>query len=376
MRVNNRAHLCISVRAVVCSDPAVRCKRGWAWLSSSQWLGCFVDNSCIGGGMAFHLRIALLAILLAGSIATAQEKTRIYLGASSKTLGYSPIWVATKKGFFEQQGLDVELVLLRGMPMTVQALAAGSLHFGSGGPEPYIEAAERGLDFMITGGVINGTAQFIIAGKNYKSYEDLRGATFGTASLTGGTITALREALKVKGLEYPRDYKLLIVAGGSSANLAALQSGQIAATTVAVPLNYAAEEAGFNIIGRIIDGVPNFQTNVIATRRSWAEKNRPLTVGFMKGVVQALRWLHENKEPAIEFLSREIPLKPIHARKGWEFYTQNGLWPPDGAVTLEGMKYNIRIYADQTGVKGPLPAPAKFVDQSYLYEAVRELTKQ
>jgi hypothetical protein len=96
----------------------------------------------------------------------------------------------------------------------------------------------------------------------------------------------------------------------------------------------------------------------------------------MKGVVQALRWLHDNKEPAIEFLSRELQLKPTHARKGWEFYTQNHLWPADGEVTLEGMKYNIRIYADQTGMKGPLPDPAKFVDQSYLSEALRELPKQ
>jgi hypothetical protein len=63
-------------------------------------------------------------------------------------------------------------------------------------------------------------------------------------------------------------------------------------------------------------------------------------------------------------------------RKGWEFYTQNHLWPADGEVTLEGMKYNIRIYADQTGMKGPLPDPAKFVDQSYLSEALRELPKQ
>jgi ABC-type nitrate/sulfonate/bicarbonate transport system substrate-binding protein len=88
--------------------------------------------------MVFHLRfeIMLLAIVLVVSTSMAQEKTKIYLGASSKTLGYSPLWVATKKGFFEQQGLDVQLVLLRGMPMTVQALAAGSLHFGSGGPEP------------------------------------------------------------------------------------------------------------------------------------------------------------------------------------------------------------------------------------------------
>ena len=216
----------------------------------------------------FRIAVALIVCVVVSSPVVAQEKPKIFLGASSKTLGYSPLWVATKKGFFEQQGLDIQLLLLRGMPMTVQALAAGSLHFGSGGPEPYIEASERGLDFVITGGVINGTAQFIVAGKNYQTYEDLRGATFGTASLTGGTITALREALKVKGLEYPRDYKLLVIAGGSSANLAALQSGQIAATTVAVPLNYAAEESGFNIIGRIIDGVPNFQTNVIVTKRS------------------------------------------------------------------------------------------------------------
>src|SRR5687767_2140973 len=98
--------------------------------------------------MVFHVRIVLILLAIAPVVSTsmAQEKTRIFLGASSKTLGYSPLWVATKKGFFEQQGLDVELVLLRGMPMTVQALTPGSLHFGSGGPEPYIEATERGLD--------------------------------------------------------------------------------------------------------------------------------------------------------------------------------------------------------------------------------------
>jgi NitT/TauT family transport system substrate-binding protein len=194
--------------------------------------------------------------------------------------------------------------------------------------------------------------------------------------LTGGTITVLREALKLKGLEYPRDYKLLIIAGGSATNLAALQSGQISATTVAVPLNYAAEEAGFNIVGKLSDGVPYFQTNVIATRRSWAEKNRPLMVRFMRAMVQSLRWLHENKDAAIDFLAKEMQLKPVHARKGWEFYTENRFWPPDGEVTMEGLKYNIRIYADQTGVKGRLPEPAKYVDSSYLNEALTGLGKR
>jgi NitT/TauT family transport system substrate-binding protein len=324
--------------------------------------------------------ISLFALLLSNwpfvGDALGQEKPKIFLGASSKTLGYSPLWVASKKGFFEQQGLDVQLVLLRGVPMTVQALAANSLHFGSGGPEPYIEASERGLDFIVTGGIINGIAQFLIAGKNFKTWEDLRGATFGTASLTGGTITALREALKLRGLEYPRDYKLLIVAGGSSANLAALQSGQIAATTVAVPLNYAAEESGLNVIGRLSEGIADFQTNAFIARRSWAEKNRPVMVRFMKAMVLTYRWMFENRDAAVDFLANEMKLKPAHARKGWEFYTQNRFWPPDGDVTMEGLKANIRIYAEQTGAKGPLPDAAKYVDRSFLLEALKELEKR
>ena len=324
----------------------------------------------------FSILVALLASALHVPLAYGQEKPKIFLGASSKTLGYSPLWVATKKGFFDQQGFDVQLVLLRGVPMTLQALAPGSLHFGSGGPEPYIEASERGLDFVVTGGIINGIAQFLIAAKNYKTYEDLRGATFGTASLTGGTITALREALKLKGLEYPRDYKLLVIAGGSSANLAALQSGQIAATTVAVPLNFAAEESGLNVIGRLSEGIAHFQTNALVARRSWAEKNRPLMVRFMKAMVLTFRWMFENRDATVEFLSKEMQLKPVHARKGWEFYTQNRFWPPDGDVTMEGMKNNIRIYAEQTGAKGPLPDASKYVDQSYLREALKEIDKR
>jgi hypothetical protein len=43
---------------------------------------------------------------------------------------------------------------------------------------------------------------------------------------------------------------------------------------------------------------------------------------------------------------------------------------------MEGLKYNIRIYADQTGVKGPLPEAAKYVDQSYLNEALAGLGKR
>lgn len=326
--------------------------------------------------ICFRVAVVLLVLSLVSSPVTGQEKVKFYVGASSKTLGYSPLWVGVKKGFFDQQGLDAQLLLLRGTPMTVQAMAGASLQVGSGGPEAFIEASERGLDLVMIGGIINGLTHFIMAGKKYKTYEDLRGATFGASSLTSGTVIALKQALKIRGLEYPRDYKILVIAGGSASNLAALQSGQIAATTVALPLNYLAEESGFNVIGRLSDAVPDYQQTALATKRSWAEKNRPLMIRFMKGMVLANRWLFENKEAAIDFLTAEMQLKPNHARKGWEYYTQNRIWHPDGDLNLEGMKYNIRIYAEQSGIKGPAPNVAKFIDQSYLYEALKELNRR
>jgi len=139
-----------------------------------------------------RIGIALLACGLISSAVRAQEKPKFFVGASSKTLGYSPLWVGVKKGIFDQQGLDTQLLLLRGTPMTVQAMAGASLNVGSGGPEAFIEASERGLDLTMIGGIINGLTHFIMAGKKYKTYEDLRGGTFGASSLTSGTVIALK----------------------------------------------------------------------------------------------------------------------------------------------------------------------------------------
>jgi ABC-type nitrate/sulfonate/bicarbonate transport system substrate-binding protein len=316
--------------------------------------------------------IVFSLLVVATSAASAQEKVQFPIGASSKTLGYSPLWVASKQGFFDQQGLEGQVVLLHGTPQAVQALIGGSLYVASGGPESFVEASTHGVDTIFMGGIINGLSHFIMGGKKYKTYEDLRGATLGASSLTGGTVTALKQVLKIKGLEYPRDYKILVIAGGSSANLAALQSGQIAATTIAVPLNFVAEEAGFNVIGRLVDVIPDYEQTALAARRSWAEKNRPLVVRFMKAMVQADRWLYSNKEAAVDFLVKEMKLKPAYARKGWEYYTENHIWPPDGDVTLAGLKYNLQIYAEQTESKAPIIA-AKYVDQSYLKEALKQL---
>src|SRR5258706_13782302 len=142
------------------------------------------------------LSMVACLVLLLHMPATGQKRPRVFLGATTKTLGYNPLWVGVKRGFFEQQGLDVQLALLRGVPMTLQALAAGSLQVGTGGPEPYIEASERGLDSAIAGGLRNGMAQVLIGGENYPTVQNPPRPTIGASPLHTITVTALKVAVK------------------------------------------------------------------------------------------------------------------------------------------------------------------------------------
>lgn len=318
--------------------------------------------------------VLFLALLLPSSPVWAQA-TKLRVSAATKTLGYGPLWVASKMGFFAREGLDVDLVLIRGSDVNIQALAGGSIEVSGGAADAPVAAVERGLDLVIIGGVINGLTQSIMARKEIKTYEDLRGATIGAISLTSGVTFALRWVLRTKGLEYPRDYKLLVI-GGSPQTYAALTANKIDAAALSLPLNYAAEELGFNEIGRFIDVIPNYQLAALTVKRSWAERNRPMLVRVMKAMALTMGWLYQNREAAVDFLAQEMRLKREHARRGWEFYTQNRIWHPDGGVNLEGLKTTIQIFWEVNQFRAPMPTPLKYVDQSYLKEALRELGRR
>jgi NitT/TauT family transport system substrate-binding protein len=315
------------------------------------------------------LFVFIAIAFVCGSV-PAQEKIKFPVGVGTKTIGTNMFWLATQKGFFDEFGLDVQPVLLRGTAITMQALVSESLYLALGSADATIGAAASGVDLLAVGGVVNGLTQAIVAAKNYKTIKELRGATIGVQVLTSGATIVLKRILKQNGLEYPADYKLLAVGGGSF-NLAALISGQLGATYLVVPLDHSAEQQGFNVLGYFKDSFPNYQLSVLAVKRAWAEKNRGSLIRFLKGAVRAHRWLYANKEAAIDFLAKEIPLKPELARRGWEYYTTNRIWHPNAEINLEGLKFTMQIYAEE--FKGPPPDPLKYIDRSYLQQAIREL---
>jgi ABC-type nitrate/sulfonate/bicarbonate transport system substrate-binding protein len=317
--------------------------------------------------------IACLLILAIATTTAAQEKIKFPVGVGTKTLGTSLLWLATKKGFFDEVGLDVQPVLLRGTPVTVQALVGESLYLTMGSADAMVSAAAGGADLVSVAGVINGLTQAIVANKKYQSIKELRGTTVGVQSLASGATTVLKRIFKKNGLDYPADYKLLAVGGGNF-NLAALTSGQVSAAFLVVPLVYSAEEQGFKNLGFYKDYFPNYQLTVMAVKRGWAAGNRSLMVRFLKGALRANRWLFANKEASVDFLAKEIQITPELARKGWDYYTSNRIWPANGELNLEGMNFALEILAEDAKVAPP--DPLKYVDHTYLQQTIKELGEQ
>ena len=314
---------------------------------------------------------ALFLIFLLPASALTQERIKFPVGVSSKVLGYGHLWAAWRLKYFEREGLDVDVVLMRGTAPAVQAMIANSISAGLVANDGPIAAVEQGMDIAMVASSSKIT-HMLMGGKNYKTWEDLRGATIGSSTLTSGTAFVLRRALKTKGLEYPRDYKLLNV-GGTTSSFAAMSAGQIAAAMLAVPNAFQAQEAGFNTIGRIADIFPTYLLSAYSVRRSWAEKNRPQVVRFLKAVLRAKKWFEEDRKAAVQFLAKEFELKPSLAEKGLDYYLTNQAWHPELDIEMDGLKTVIDIYAEQTGMKGPIPNPEKYVDLSYLRQALKEL---
>jgi ABC-type nitrate/sulfonate/bicarbonate transport system substrate-binding protein len=320
--------------------------------------------------------IVFCLVLTVSASSIAQEKVKFPVSASSKTLGYSPLWVASKLGFFDREGLDAQLVLVSGADKSTMALLGGSVYISTGGTDTVVSAVEQGADLASIGGIINGLTHYIMGGKKFRTFEDLRGANVGSSGLTSGTAFVLRRVLRAKGLEYPRDYNLISV-GGSAQAFLSLTAGRIDAAIIAVPLNYEAAQMGHPVIAKVVDFIPNYQLTEVTVKRSWAEKNRAPVVRFMKGLVLAMRWMYDNKEPAIEFLSKEMKLKPEQARRGWDYYTENKIWNPNAETNVEGVRTVIQISAERGVFKaGALPPPEKYLDPSFVEEALKELGRR
>lgn len=321
-------------------------------------------------------RIVIAVLIFACSVialSSASQGQTLKVGMTSKTLFYLPFYVGQKRGFYNQENVKVELILIGRTDVQLQALLSGEIHFGTLNADSVIAIAEKGAILKVVAGVDNAAPYFLIGAKNFKKVEDLKGARLGVASLRGGATSILLEYLKSKGLFFPRDFILTVISGGTVSRLTALETGAIAGAVLGFPYSDIAVDQGFSRLGDTMEVISTYQFNGLTVNPSWAEKNRAGVVRFLKAHIRSLRWIHEHPDQAAELFTAEMGIKPPYARRGVDYFTKNKVFPIDGSVTLEGLKANIDVQFKDGVLKEPLPTPDRYADQSYVRQAQKEL---
>jgi len=297
---------------------------------------------------------------------------RVIIGNVSRTVEQLPNYAATDKGFFAQENIQGDVVLIGSTDTLVQALIAGQVHVAIVDPSAAINAVERGAALKIIGGTVPIAAYTLVGCPKYKTIKELKGTTLGVVSLVSGSTIFLREMLKTQGLELNRDYTI-IQNGPTTQRLASLKGCNTSATMILGGDLPRSRELGFPEIARLQDYIPNLQFHSLIVDGRWAETNSQLTVRYLKAMVRAMQWAHAHKEEAADLVTKRTGIQPKYTRPTVEEYLAQGIISRDGSVNREGFQRLIDLMGDRLFKSRPYPPPEKYLDMSYLRRAQQEL---
>ncbi len=213
-----------------------------------------------------------------------------------------PLWATKEGGFFERNGLDVNLSNIASA-QGVPALIAGQVTVAQVGGSEVLAAAANGADLMVIG-QIAGVYPFVLeVPADIKTVSDLKGKKVGVSSVGSSSEIATRVALRKLGLDPDKDVTILPV--GSAANrTAALLAGSIQAGVSQPPDSLTLEAKGFHVLYDLASQkLPSANTSV-AVRRSYITANRDVVQRYTDAIVLGIKKLKSDKPFGVSVLRK------------------------------------------------------------------------
>lgn len=291
---------------------------------------------------------------------------------------YAPLFIAAEKGYFEEEGMRVELLPVDGGTENVVQVSAGNFDVAGGGiGAGMLNAVARGIEFEIVAPLHTErpplTSPLVVSKARFDSGEitevaDLAGMTVSTNSKGAATEYWLWRALQQGGLDFP---DVEVIGVGFRDVAPALENGSLDAAILGEPLATLVEDQG--LIARLSqDFIEDFTSTVIYYNKEWAVANPELAAGFVKAYIRGARdlngdaWYDEENLAIIEKYTG-VPADVV-ARANRSYHDPNGFVPIDDLMELQ------RFFGDQGQLSYDKPIDlSAYINTSYAEAALEEL---
>src|SRR5438132_7321771 len=314
--------------------------------------------------------IILLAFLVFGSgwgsFVQAQDKPlkKISWGVTSLSASNWIPWIAKDAKIYEKNGLDVQLILVKGSGQTSTAILGGSLYAAPVALPTVMLADLSGADLVNIAHTVPGVQSKLLVKAEIKRPEDLKGKKIATSSLGSLGDFLFRYIIRKHGMDPNRDVIWLSI-GTPQERLQALMSGRVDAADVSYPTDVQAQRLGYRVLWDARKEVV-YPSMSVVTRRKNIQDDRDTVMRMIRSHVEGIAYFKTHKDFSMKVLSKYLRTNDQELLEGsYEIFKEDFISVP--YPIMKGLEATYE-YVAATKPEIRSRKPEEFMDPSFIAE--------
>ena len=283
----------------------------------------------------------------------------VKIGIPSLTVTMMPVAVAKEQGFFQKEGLNVEMVLMPAS-LNIKVLLSGDIQYATTITAGVV-ANVRGVNTRVVMCFVDRPLLDLVGSPEIGSIADLKGKLVAISSRGGLHDVTMRRIFAQSGMDSSQ--ATFITVGEQGAMLNGIKSGRVAAGLLNPPHNFIAYRQGLKNLGFAGDFFRVPSTGIV-TMQETLERSPEQVRRLTRALARARIFARENRPATIAILKRfvRLPDEDLVA-KIYDYHRKAET--PDGRVEMALASEMVRDVRQAEGITKEIPVNQVF-DFSYL----------
>lgn len=246
--------------------------------------------------------IIFLCLLLSASPGFAQLK-KVRLAIPTVDIVTLPLKMAQAKGFYQKEGLEVEIILIAGA-LGVRAVLGNSVEFSTASGS-ILAAAARGVPVKLVSVITSKPTFDLISEPKIQNFQQLKGKLVGI-STRGGTFEHItRLILERNSLNPDKDLTILALGRQDDIHLA-LKAGRISAAIFSPPRSVMLYRDGFHKLAVSGDYLPHYPIGGLGVTDELIKSNPAVIQSFVTATLRGIAYYRQNRAESVKFIAKEL----------------------------------------------------------------------